>query len=67
MSTQEDIQEMERNAAKAGQELEDILEGMPDGTRTELPNWWKKWYRKAGHKRLGRRFMEHADEGVRTL
>ena len=54
--------EMERNAALAGKELEGILESMPEEEVTKLPNWWKKWYPDAGHKRLGRRLIEHADK-----
>jgi len=62
MATPADMQEMERNAAKASEELEDIIASMPAKERAKLPNWWKKWYLKAGHKRLGRRLLEHADK-----
>lgn len=58
MATPVDIEEMERNATLAGKELEE----MPDEEVTRLANWWKKWYRDAGHKRLGRRLLEHADK-----
>lgn len=40
--------EMENAAREANSELR------PDMTILEVSLWWKKWYMKAGHKRLGR-------------
>jgi hypothetical protein len=44
-------------AQEAEAELQEIVKGMTDEmklTMRKLVAWWKKWFMKAGHKRLGR-------------
>ena len=37
----------------------DLLE-VDDKALVVVANWWKKWFGKAGHKRLGRILLQHS-------
>lgn len=37
---------------------------MPSNFVKDLANWWARWYMKAGHRRLGRALLEHADKDL---
>ena len=54
----EKIEEMDRAATDAENDLQNVNEQ----SLVEVANWWRKWYRKAGHKRLGRILLQHAQE-----
>ncbi len=47
-------EEMDANAKLAEREL--IVMG-GEGTIAQLADWWRRWYLKAGHKRLARMLM----------
>jgi hypothetical protein len=47
-------EEMDANAKDAEREL--IVMG-GEGTVSQLADWWRRWYLKAGHKRLARMLM----------
>jgi predicted ATPase len=44
-------QQMDEAASKA---LAEIKESISSWSANDLIKWWRKWYLKAGHKRLGR-------------
>jgi hypothetical protein len=52
----ENMQEMDMAADEAKQDLEKMLRDNPELRKNlePLKAWWKKWFMKAGHKRLGR-------------
>jgi hypothetical protein len=56
--TADDAMKMDNAAGEAEAELKSLLSSStgPEGhiTDTRLMAWWKKWYMKAGHKRLFR-------------
>jgi len=47
-------EQMDAYAAQAGDELLVMAEA---GTVAEVADWWRRWYMKAGHKRLARLLM----------
>ena len=53
------LQEMDDAAVEAENELSDI----PDELVTPVANWMKRWYMKAGYKRLGKILIESAEQG----
>lgn len=55
MSADEQMEAMDAAAFLAHQELETAMQS-PEAQQAILAvaKWWKKWYLKAGHKRLGR-------------
>jgi len=58
--TEADKQKMDDAAADA---QNDIVDSSVDLEALRVvANWWKKWVPKAGHKRLGRVLLEHADK-----
>lgn len=56
--TEEDREKMDKVAQEAEKELTDLI--IKDNTISGLANWWKKWYVKAGHKRLARILLQNA-------
>lgn len=39
----------------AGKEAQvELLKNFKNWSATDMAHWWKRWYMKAGHKRLGR-------------
>jgi len=48
-----DAQKMDNAANEASEELDKILEQHPDGAQA-VKEWVKKWFLKAGYKRLGK-------------
>ena len=57
--TEEDRQAMDNAAADAEN---DAAENVPDEALQEVANWWKKWFLKAGHKRLARILLQYASK-----
>lgn len=56
------LNQMDANAAEAAKELAVLREaGM-----VEISRWWKRWYGRAGHKRLGRLIMAQAPPETQT-
>ena len=51
----QDVKEMDLAADEARKELTKHIKGW---SALELAAWWKNWYRKAGHKRLGRMLVD---------
>jgi len=49
-----DYMAMDEAAAQAGKELMQL--GM-EATVAQIADWWRRWYMKAGHKRLARILM----------
>lgn len=47
-------EQMDGYAKEAGDELLVMCE---EGSIPELADWWRRWYMKAGHKRLARLLM----------
>jgi hypothetical protein len=45
------LEQMDKDALSAREELERQLNGWQ---AKDVALWWKRWYMKAGHKRLGR-------------
>ena len=56
--TQEDKDKMDMAAADAEGDIEDSPEMV--GSMSRVAGWWKKWYPKAGHKRLARILLQYA-------
>ena len=52
--------QMDRAAMEAEKELK-FLKGKGI---TEVAGWWEKWFKTAGHKRLGRLLVMVAREGI---
>ena len=48
--TEEDREKMD----KAAEEADKDLQAIPEDHVVSVATWWKKWYMKAGHKRLAR-------------
>ena len=48
------LEQMDTNAQEASKELLIMCES---GTVLEVADWWRRWYMKAGHKRLARLLM----------
>ena len=55
--TDEDRQAMDSAAVDAENDA-----GVSDETMIEVANWWKRWYLKAGHKRLARILLQYASK-----
>ncbi|MHC4427525.1 MAG: hypothetical protein ACYS0D_02860 [Planctomycetota bacterium] len=49
--------DFDKAAAEARKEIQRHLDGW---SARDIANWWKSWYMKAGHKRLGRILVELA-------
>ena len=65
MFTEEDKQKMDDAAADA---QNDIVDSEVDLEALRVvANWWRKWVPKAGHRRLGRVLLEHADANNKTM
>lgn len=47
---------MDSASKEAAVELQAIID--KNGSIKEVVSWWKKWFGKAGHKRLGRLLVE---------
>lgn len=58
--TEEDRQAMDNAAADA----ENDSNTVDDNSMQEVANWWKRWYLKAGHKRLARVLLQYAPKEV---
>lgn len=54
-----DKQAMDDAAIDAQNDLVNV--DIPDEALIQIGNWIKKWYMKAGYKRLGRILLEHSD------
>lgn len=52
-------EEMDANAEQAKQELMEATENH-DVDVFEVASWWKTWFMKCGHKRLGRALLKFA-------
>ena len=50
--------DMDKAAADARKEIQDKLGAWK---ARDVAAWWKRWYMKAGHKRLGRILVELAE------
>lgn len=50
-------EDLDKAASEARQEL-DTLE-LDEATMDKLGEWWRKWYMKAGHKRLARKLLQY--------
>lgn len=57
--TEEDKQAMGSAAVDAEN---DAAENVPGEALAEVANWWKRWYIKAGHKRLARILLQYASK-----
>ena len=57
--TEADKEKMDDAAVDAQNDLENVS----DEALTEVAAWWRKWFSKAGHKRLGRVLLEFAPKG----
>ena len=53
---EEDKQKMDAAAVEAEQDIELVS----SDALTDVARWWKKWYYKAGHKRLARVLLQYA-------
>jgi len=53
-----DPQAMDNAAAEA----ENDLLNVDEQALVKVANWWRKWYMKAGHKRLGRILLQYAEK-----
>ena len=51
-------EEMDRAAAQAAAELQE----MDPECLKQMVRWWSRWYRQAGHRRLGRELARIARE-----
>jgi hypothetical protein len=61
MEKEQTMQQMEADAALAKADLDPkMLNASPDAVKG-VANWMKKWYLKAGYKRLSRILIELAD------
>ena len=60
MAEQLTPEEMDLAAQAAAEELGDGQ----DYTVADLASWWKKWYLRAGHKRLGRILLKYAKKEI---
>jgi hypothetical protein len=49
-------------ADAAAAEFEKEFSALPPATQKSVANLWKKQYMKAGHKKLGRVMLAHADK-----
>jgi len=56
--TTEILEKMDAAAREAEKELREL----PEDAVRKVAAWWKKWYLKAGHKRLGRLLLTYARE-----
>jgi len=56
--TEADKQAMDMAAADAESDANTVA----DDAMQDVANWWKKWYPKAGHKRLARILLQYAHE-----
>lgn len=56
MFTDEDKAKMDAAAVEAEQDMNSI----PYDAFADVAQWWKKWYPKAGHKRLARILLQYA-------
>lgn len=55
------IDQMDAAAVEAGEELKALMSTPVDDTTAGMvADWWKKWYPKAGHKRLGKLLVKYA-------
>ena len=54
--TEVDKQKMDDAAVDAQNDLENVS----DEALAEVAAWWRKWFSKTGHKRLGRVLLEFA-------
>lgn len=53
----------ERMDVAAGEALVELREALAAKTALDLfwvADWWQRWYKKAGHKRLGRILLQYA-------
>ena len=46
----------------AADEAEKDLDSIPNEILAPLSAWWRKWYLKTGHKRLGRILLQYAEQ-----
>lgn len=53
-----DAEDAEAAAKEAEQELESIVNGEADNVAV-LATWWKNYYMRCGHKRLGRILLQY--------
>ena len=56
MPTSDDDKLERDNAAQKAEE--ELVDRFDDWTATELAKWWKTWYKKTGHRRLGRILLQ---------
>ena len=56
--TEKDKQAMDSAAADAQNDLLDV----PDEALILVANWFRKWFPKAGYKRLGRVIVQYAEK-----
>lgn len=62
MPTNDQLREMDEAAAEAKKEL---LAHLEEWKAHDVVKWWANWYLKAGHKRLGRLFVELARKSAK--
>lgn len=60
VSTAKPVLTMEEAMAEAAALAAKELEGLPREHINTIATWWKSWYMKAGHKRLGRALLGFA-------
>jgi len=53
-------QEMKRMNEAAEEAREELVSNLETWRARDVAIWWKKWYMRAGHKRLGRMLVELA-------
>ena len=52
------------NVAKYKKAAEELLTTVPADAVQAMALWWEKWYRTAGHRRLGRLLVQYAKGGI---
>jgi len=60
MATPEEMELEAANAEKAFTEMKDVDEA----TVLMISNWWNDFFKKCGHKRLGRILVAHARNNI---
>lgn len=54
------MDQMDAAAVEAGVALAAIMAPDEEQTANKVADWWKQWYPKAGHKRLGKLLVKYA-------
>lgn len=59
------MQEYQKRMDEAAKEAaKELVGALPADAVEVVAEWWAKWYRQAGHKRLGRLLVKYATVGI---